>query len=211
VLRLGGTGAASVPPARTGPRSARSKHRTPVPPARVHAEAPRLRPHHLDSTQAWQDHAVAAPCRAATPNITKSRCRTSAANLCDQPADRSPEALSFLSGCASCSSRDALRVVMMSSSQATAWRRESSRVGRQRYPERPFGDVPFIDPTSTSTAKASIRRSRSWRARRRPAWVSTAARCAPVPHRLSTHPTLTYLARIPSLDLRGIHVVGGSP
>jgi hypothetical protein len=106
---------------------------------------------------------------------------------------------------------DALRVVMMSSSQATAWRRESSRVGRQRYPERPFGDVPFIDPTSTSTAKASIRRSRSWRARRRPAWVSTAARCAPVPHRLSTHPTLTYLARIPSLDLRGIHVVGGSP
>jgi hypothetical protein len=53
-----------------------------------------------------------------------------------------------MSGCASCSSRDALRIVMVSPSQATAWRSESLFAvnhGLQPLPGAAFGGVPFID------------------------------------------------------------------
>jgi hypothetical protein len=50
--------------------------------------------------------------------------------------------------------------------------------GLQQFPGATFGRVTFTIATSTSTAKASIRRSRSCRSRRCPAWASNTARRA---------------------------------
>jgi hypothetical protein len=123
---------------------------------------------------------------------------------CDQPADRSPEPLSFILGCACSRSRDALRIVMVLSSRATALRSEScsrsimvcSRcparrstglVHRLRPAPRPLtrrsGDsVPGVSPMPGLGVQRSPPRR--------------------LPHRLTTQQTPTYLARNPGIRPR---------
>jgi hypothetical protein len=107
----------------------------------------------------------------------------------DQPAGRSREPHPLWSSRASSRSRLALRTLLVSPSQGDRLpQRNLFAVGHrlQQSPRSWFRGLAFTDPTSTSTAKASIRRSRSCRAppmpglgiRRYLAWVPNPARCA---------------------------------
>jgi hypothetical protein len=122
---------------------------------------------------------------------------------CDPPADRSPKPLPFLSGCASCSSRNAAdRDGVAGPGERLAAKVVRGHLWSEPLPGAAYGGVPFH--RSRPAPRPLTRRSGGpvpgVPADARPGRMAQPLRR--LSHRVTTQSALTYLARSTSLDLR---------